>query len=89
MPTSTKFIDKPLLYFSFHPRQKKKKKKKKIIIQTYKAQRLFYNSKNTSCWINLFSRRYEFDFKMIIYNVHRRNFKGEGAKETINISTTW
>lgn len=87
MPTSTKFIDKPLLYFSFHPRQKKRKKK--IIIQTYKAQRVFYNTKNTSCWINLFSWRYEFDFKMNIHNVHRRNFKGEGAKETINISTTW
>lgn len=28
MPTSTKFIDKPLLYFSFHPRQKKRKKKR-------------------------------------------------------------
>ena len=34
-----------------------------------------------------FSLRYEYYFKINIHNMYRKNFKGEGARKTINIIT--
>ena len=37
---------------------------------------------------DLFSLRFEFDLKVDIHNIYRRNIKGEGTQDTINFSTT-